>query len=531
MFYSFITAFYLSVALNGETPDVCPILSDPPEKVTFENNSSAEPFVDQDRWIKDENTKIIVKEFFKTPETLFNFFKLAYLSINSEVANYKKQNSLKEDAIVVIFKGGNVLRMIAKTLFDRVSPEARDILVEKYDPYVQRSDADFSILIDFNKLNNLDYEKVRSDIVELSYNTLNKLRSEFETNPFKYFNLLQLKSEVGSQVLGQYLSNYSESDDVKQNQDSPWFNTQFLQLQLLDYVANAKMKCAFQGRFDYQFNFSPDKKSIEGMRKPSGRSWIANTINQALEYKTGLQQERTIKFDLVRSKVQFEVVYKKDGKIVRKGFPGELLDLSIPNKFDTKFPSLLAHLEQVIADYTLSYEEADDSFQFKSESVEGLANDLMVVVFAQARPWDDRKYEKRLNRIFLLSMVEMFSTYGMGSSELSDYLKEVKAKFVEPFEQLFSQKEPAQKGAEMVKEVEKLSANYPELVVTNRLLLELAKVAEKLITAPQDEDEENFKTLLDVIKDNVATLDKLMQLPAMTIDKKQVYQIKMRNIL
>lgn len=526
--------FTFAEPVSPTTNQTCPELSVPPTRFIIPAEVSSAVIVEEDRWVRDENTKLIVKEFFRTPDTLYNFLKLVYTHIEDAVNLYKQQYSLEEDALTVLFKGGNVLRMVAKTLFDRVSPEARDLLVQKYDPFITRSDADFSIIIDFNKLNGLDYEKVRQDIGTIAFDTLEKLRGEFEKNPTKYFNFLQLKDEVASAKLGEYLDQLNKADPLK-DEHSKWSNAQFQQLQLLNYRANPNLSCDFLGAFDFTYAAAKEGKEREiiGTVINAKRNWITNSLNRTLQFIKGAQKERNIQFDLIRSKVAFEVTFNLSNVLPqRKVFAGELIDISVPHKADSKLPGFLKNLNHEIAEYTLKFKEADDSFKFKSESIEGLVNDLSVVIFAQSRPWEDAKYLKRLNRLFLLSVIEMLSTHGLGSEKGAAYIKEVKENLIVPIESLYPlDSKNATLGKEIVEAATNLEQSYPELSQNNKLFMQIAEVINKLVTAPEDKDEENFPDFLDVINDNIDMIEKLMKMAPMKVDEASIYDIKMESLL
>ena len=51
-------------------------------------------FVDENREVKEVLTDIVVKEFFQTPESLYNFLETTYTTINDVLDAYRKKHGL-----------------------------------------------------------------------------------------------------------------------------------------------------------------------------------------------------------------------------------------------------------------------------------------------------------------------------------------------------------------------------------------------------------------------------------------------------
>ncbi|HXW53761.1 MAG TPA: hypothetical protein VEL47_06625, partial [Myxococcota bacterium] len=181
----------LVTQLTAAEPEKCPASDKRPEKVLLDANRTDVPYVDYDKDAKSNATEIVVNEFFKTKDTLFNFIRLAHGTIDSALAKYRYERGLDDRAINIVFKGGNVLRIIAKQALSRLPAEAKDLLEKAYGDMFKRSDLDFNVIVDAARLRRLNYQRTMNDLTTLIYKGLNKVRNEIRSNPDTYFNFLQ----------------------------------------------------------------------------------------------------------------------------------------------------------------------------------------------------------------------------------------------------------------------------------------------------------------------------------------------------
>jgi hypothetical protein len=129
-------------------------------------------------------------------------------------------------------------------------------------------------------------------------------------------------------------------------------------------------------------------------------------MNQTLDFQS---PSGRIKFNLVRTKVNFNFVFEKpDGQTMTKLIGGELIDVSIPHRLDDNFrhfyqegPNNLLQL------YDLSFGKT--KIEFLSYTYFYLAQDLEFILFKFVKkPWQTPKYEKRINRLFYLYVIDLF---------------------------------------------------------------------------------------------------------------------------
>lgn len=511
----------------------CPLSDKTPDKISIENDIDA-PYKDTNRELKDLGTDFVVKEFFNSKETLFNFLQLVYTKLDEMVKAYKAEKLLDDDAIVFIFKGGNVMRIIANQAFAALPPDPSKFLKDKYSEFFKRSDADFSVLVDSSKLHVLDYEGVMSDLTKRTYETLNDIRDELSANPEKYSNFSQLGESTAGKKLAKYFKELNGLDATKDKDNEKWYKAKFTQFQLQSTRAQVAPLCQYEGQFDYLYQFDgKDKTKIIGEPLNKRSRWIMNTINKALEWPSGLNPKDIIRFYLVRAKVQFEYTYLKDGVAKRMPIGGELIDVSFPHKDDFRLASFFKNMKTGVTTYKITLEETGDTLTMQGESLPGLVTDLYEVLFGQfPRPWQASKYEKRINRIFFFSIVEMLNKFGLGSNTTRNYVSDVLNKVIAPMERVLPL---GANSKQQVKVVEKalsdLKRNYPNMALANHFISGLGElVSKRFIESPLDDDEKEFKELLKVVKDNLAVITSLSNLPPEKVNMSGIYDAGMKSL-
>lgn len=509
----------------------CPKPAITPERSILKHSDPEDPFVDNDREIKDLGTDFVVRQFFRTPDTIYNFMKLVYQSLDGAVSDYRAKHKLPERALFVVFKGGNVLRMVANEVFDLLPAEARNLLADEYLQYFKRSDADFSVYLDERKLLGLDYERTLNEVTELLFKELGKIRAAFKENPYKYFNFSRYKPAFANKVLKSYFDGLNAFDSIKNKDNANWYGAKFVQMQLLGNRANENGTCPYSGVEDYRVEEKDGQVVLTRLsEKPD---WIVNTDNRTLEWKLGSDTTKTVKFYLVRSKAYFNYLYEKDGKIMRKAAGGELIDVSIPNRLDSHLNEFLDSYDKNIARYTLM-KNVDDKFEMNAYSLNYLAKDLQSILFDSfERPWDGGpKYSKRLNRLFFLFTVEMLGHFGLGAKEMETYINNVKEYLLPPLDKLFPICPGSKTLAQDIKRnAVELARVTPQNTWANDFWKNFAKfLDERIVKAPKAGDEEGLKAFIETIEHNFDVALKLTKMKPMKIDLKKVFEVELLNL-
>lgn len=516
----------------------CPPLDNAPEKILLKEDSDTSDYVDNNREIKDFSTKFIVNEFFTSEKVLFNFLQLVYQTMESKLDAFKEEHNLDDAAVLLMFKGGNVLRMVARQFIAMLPKEAQSILEQAYDGIYSRSDADFSVLIDPDRINNLNYEDTRDKLIKITYEALNEIREDFSEHPQRYFSFLGFMPQAKKvATLNNYFAKLGDDKALLADpNNSNWYQAQIEKMQLLGYSVNRKLKCRYQGHYDYLYENDPlNKSNIIGTPLSKKPHFIANSINKTLKWAVVGQPEKIVRFDLLRSKVYFEYSYIKDNYPYRKPIGGELIDVSFPHQDDFRLKHFLANIDKWVTTYQLRYDKTGRSFKLKAESIDGIAQDLYEVVFAQFdRPWHDPKFEKRINRLFLLAVVNMLSS-DLKNNDIANYISLLNKDIVIPLSKIYELNNKEEANDLLTQSEHALNnmiKQYAQMHIVNNIGQGLIKlIKHELLSRPQEDDKDKFIELMKVINKNINTMTEINKLNLPQIDKNNIYDVDISKLL
>jgi len=515
------------------TKDICPTSDLTPDIFQVDRDEPGVPFVDKNQDIKELGTNLVVNNFFRTPETIFNFMKLVYQRLEASLAKYRIEKGLEDKSMFLLFKGGNVLRMVANEVFTLLPPEARNLLEKEYSQYFKRADADFSVYVDAEKLDGKDYDRVFNDVNALVFNELGKIRDELQADSSKYFNFLQLDSDFSMKELKKYFEQLPALPAVTDKENPNWYNAKFSQLQFRDAQAIPGSQCFYTGQFDYKYENKNGQITATPMSdKPH---WIANTDNRTLQWTWGSDPTKIVKFYLARSKVIFEYTFEKDGMLTRKPIGGELIDVSLPHRDDARLRSFLDNFDNYVSEYTLISEQTGDQFTMKAYSPTYLVKDLQFIIFDSfERPWKGGdKYIKRMARLFFLFIAEMLNAYGLGGDNAKKYVSEVEEKILKPLHALYplQKKDAALLAKTIIANAEHIASVYKKMPLTNGFWLNLGEfIQDRLIKDPQKDDEQGFKEFLEAIENNMNVARQLSEMPEYKIDISKIFEVELKNL-
>lgn len=340
------------------------------------------------RPLKDLMTDLVVKEFFSTKETLFNFLSIVYNEFSEVLAIYREARGLKKFDVFFIYKGGNILRIIANEFLLELPNSAISEISKFYAPFFKRSDADFSIYINPDLPS---YDDIYYETGLLSYLLQDRLRNIFHANLAQHFDFFRYSSSWQDMLLRSYLDRANKLQG---------FEGQFQALKVGQ--PNADVTVRFVDETEPWLK--PVRKAVTSVIKQSS-STMTITHNTTLDFPGGSSDFR-VRFTLVRTKVFFALL-ERDDSTAHIG--GELIDVSIPHADDAAVRPFFAHLNDKITSYSLSPDANGGRLQFLSYSLPYLTYDLEKILFMVAAfPWEDQKYAKRLNRLFYMGFVDIF---------------------------------------------------------------------------------------------------------------------------
>jgi hypothetical protein len=421
--------------------------------------------------LMDIVTDFINENFLIEPIKYYNFIYIIINIFESAINKYitKRYNETGidlKDKIIFVFKGGNLLRAIFLRYISLLPLNIRDRLLNEYGENFKSSDLDFQIFID-PYIKKEEYEKVYNDMINLAYLCLNRLRNYYTQNLSEIFDFYNLKDIKKKELLLNLEKKMNKSDLFTDNNipNNPYYGAKIVNLQFynihthpeinesylnnknnpdffVDPITNPQNKEFFNivsghiinnnfPRKDFYLTnkkFKQDNKLHENfiatILKHNELNTDQNYINDihpdkknTSEFYTTINDSvafRTVKFSLIRTKLNIiAYIQFSNGKFGAVHVPGELIDISISAYEDFKIKQLDKILKNNFIRYKYVNQNSNykiNSFEYNSYSLKNYIEDLITILFIDNEyPWMDNKYEKRLHRIFILSITELFS--------------------------------------------------------------------------------------------------------------------------
>lgn len=364
------------------------------KKYTYTTATKPDANIDDSRELKDICTEIVVNIFMESAASNFNFLREVYSLFQNSITYYIDQKGLQQQSIIFVYKGGNILRFLSNEFLRELPGAAANDIHTYYKQFFKRSDADFSIYVDPRLP---EYDTVFNDMVLLSFVLQVKLRSVFRADLTRYFDYYKYTDQYMETLLIPYI-NKLKNASVFTDEANKTYNGKVLTEVLFEVPNNRK----YIGKHDIGVQSVTDK-SIVIFDIGEATNSIYVQSNNSLDFKAG---KGRIKFTLVRSKINFNLIFA-DNKLVHMG--GELIDVSLPHKLDSKVAHFFDNLKRYIHRYEMK-NDTGDKIQFTSYSIEYLTEDLEFILFEFVeRPWLAPKYDKRVNRLMYLYMIDIFN--------------------------------------------------------------------------------------------------------------------------
>lgn len=416
---------------------------------------------------------------------IINFYNILSNAIRMYIDNIEAEIVTKygivgynfKDNIKLIFKGGNILKAVFLNYKYQMPGNLADEMSKLFDKYFSRSDLDFQIVI-YPKFtaDNIKNEEIYEELVGrfgiLVYWVINEFRKNYlfkldETFDFYQFNntikiskLKYLKDQLNNtlgkmqehKIFEQFLRDFGGEFIYYKNMKIKNIFFNYLcsnQEELNDYSRNIKtnyvdvdiIKNTLQSQ-NYFFNFREDVY-IEDKVDSSNNVLLVKTINSEDNFKSEhyltyiknlfIENKKTgliRSFSLLRLKINFLAEFTSEiagqTKYGAINIPGELIDVSISKFNDSKIKLFdTKNISDIYGEYY--FKKINFSpFKFYSYKFEYLTLDLYEVIYSDNDfPWEDFKFEKRLNRLLFLSIVELFSLSN-NELNLSEFIKKIK---------------------------------------------------------------------------------------------------------
>ncbi len=383
-------------------------------KTDYFTHETRKEYREHNRYFKDFLTDVVnqqVISFNGSYNFMYTIWKVHVLVLDY----YKYINNIKKNDIVFLFKGGDYLSKLAKTFWTSLPSHAVRYLISEYEKYFKKSDLDYTIYINPNLDN---YDVVYKDISHLAFKIQDIIRELLLNNRFLVFHWFKYNGKFQSYILNEYLKKMVAEETVTNDpENTEYYNNKILNL-FFDNVSAFSENTNYDMRNDQVVKYDDSKNIIRRdiYTKNKGHAYI--TFNEALEF---IGDDRIVKFNLIRTKMNFNIKFEKDGEIRYEHLGGEFIDVSIPHKTDSNiehfFDDYDSHVHSVIykapckkAHYII-FANPEAEFAQRTYTLNYIFYDLHKILFINTYyPWEDKKYEKRLYRLFYLAHIDFFST-------------------------------------------------------------------------------------------------------------------------
>lgn len=382
--------------------------------IDYFTNESRKEYREHNRYFKDFLTDVVnqqVISFNGSYNFMYVIWKVHVLTLDY----YRYINNIKENDIVFLFKGGDYLSKLAKTFWTSLPSRAVRYLISEYENYFKKSDLDYTIYIN-PSLDN--YDIIYKDICYLAFKIQDIIRDLLLTNKYIVFHWFKYNNNFKSYILNEYLKKMVNEDPVTNDpENTEYYENKILNL-FFDNVSAFSEHTKYDMRNDQVVTYDESKNIIRRdiYTKNKGHAYI--TFNEALEF---IGDDRIVKFNLIRTKMNFNIKFEKNGKIRYEHMGGEFIDVSVPHKTDSNiahfFDDYDSHVHTVLykapckkAHYII-FANPEAEFAQKTYTLNYIFYDLHKILFINTYyPWEDKKYEKRLYRLFYLGHIDFFST-------------------------------------------------------------------------------------------------------------------------
>ena len=385
-------------------------------------------------------------------DTIFLFQYLVNSFFNIFIQKYKDKNNYSDTDLFFIYKGGTVMAILYKKYIDLFdNPD----FLKAYNENFKRSDSDYSIFI--NKLTFKDktiYNKIFYDMNILTYNILEKIKNILTDN--KIGNYILPLNTITPDELKSKLTKVNETLNTP-NLDLDLFKDvdEFIGLTLNDItymnenIPNEFKIHRLEDKNDYEYNLSKKEElfytnktvsvnrqgffvsTIKDRTSPKTKiimiddqatninsNGIYNYFNQTNRFSRSGSIDDFNDFTLHRMKINCILYYKtkanKSNGDVKYGFincPGELIDVPIAKFNDYKLSMQSTHVNTYYKNYLNENKIYSKKLIFKSYSLEGFIDDLLLTFTEVNLPWELDKYNKKLIRLSLLILLLLYNEY------------------------------------------------------------------------------------------------------------------------
>lgn len=401
--------------------------------------------MDEKYELKDVATKFIYEHVLTQNaiiSLLFTIQKMWYVSIKKYIKIFNEENGtrIKKDDIKLLYRGGNTLSSILENLLATSPPLLSKQIRDTFSNVMAKSDVDFTIMINpMNELTDDIYKKLFDELSILTLAITFRLRYLILTNHLNIFNII---NELTLKKLLDNLNLMECIKDIPENM-SPYKGFKFVRIvhngvyyesqNLDDVPLNHKIDKYNLGVFsdnikgsghdDIQILNYNGKSIIQKLQliltytdyPTDNLSDLYITYNNDNKYKSEHLLQR---YSLARLKMNFRAYYIHKGKLSVIHLPGELIDLGLTNNnvidensvvYENTKADLLEKWNNIQL-YKFNDKSGINNVDLHSFTLKYYFIDICNMLFQIFKyPWENKKYTKMLNRVFLLCMIDLLS--------------------------------------------------------------------------------------------------------------------------
>lgn len=322
-------------------------------------------YVDPEREIKSKLTTFVDRNLLTHNENELKLLKLLY----SVVEPIMHENGLK-----LVFKGGNVMRLINNNFKDYLPPDSDKIIMDIFEPFLKQSDNDFTIFVDPNISNyNVHLNQLSFEI----YERLDRVKDYLMTDLPHFFNLFKLSQQ-------EIMKRFDELEKELNVHEVSFKGTHNKYIRL-ENIRDKKSKVLV---FDDNL---------------SRNTFIYNNLNTSIQFID--DGGNLIKFYLLRMKINFLLNMKDD-------IAGELIDISIPHRDDSEMTKLntTEKFNKFMQENVESYYNLEYDFNYHIINIKYIIHDLYRILFLSHKyPWEESKFAKRIARLLYFIFIDFIN--------------------------------------------------------------------------------------------------------------------------
>ena len=224
----------------------------------------------------------------------------------------------------------------------------------------------------------------------------------FSSVDYRYFDFYRYTKEYQEEILSGYKIAIDNSESLKDPLNDLYIDKKCTGLSFVsspNYIGRPDICIQNTSNDPDNANINTENK-LALFQLTDEVSPLFISVNETLDF-VGQEPWSRGKFNLVRTKVAFNIYFNN----ALYNIGGELIDVSISHRFDYKLIEIYSHknIVECVSKYTLTYK--DSMLTFLGYSLDYLTHDLELILFVEYFPWNDRKYVKRVNRLFYLYFV------------------------------------------------------------------------------------------------------------------------------